>query len=122
MFRILTLFLTAFLQSQMVLADTNICGQIFLKDIKLKLNANETIMVCGTGKPEHSWQEVPIAEAQEQLTIILSNHGYHEPRFERQKDTLNVWAGPIKKISSLNIVGADGILKASKKRKIVGAP
>ncbi len=103
--------------------DYEICPHINLEDGKLKLNNNEKILVCGSGGGAGQvWNEIPLPQAQIELFSILQNLGYLNPRFQREGDRLRVWQGERSTITKLSAEGADGILDASKKRKIVGAP
>lgn len=100
--------------------EHKICDNITLREGSLALSANEKILVCGSNKGSAGWSQIPIPQAQHQMTVYLNNEGYLSPRFEREKNQLSVWAGPQSKIVSLQVKGADGLLDADKKRKVVG--
>lgn len=103
-------------------ADSNLCVNITVADGTIKLNENERVLVCGSAEGGEGWTTIPVPQAILHLKTILQNQGYLAPRFERTDETLRVWRGPLTKISSLRVEGADGILHAEKKRKVVGAP
>jgi len=97
-----------------------ICDHIEMREGRLALSTNEQVMVCGSNEGAAGWKEIPIPQAQHQLSVYLNNEGYLSPRFERQQEHLVVWSGPRSKITSLEVVGADGLLDPDRKRKIVG--
>lgn len=99
-----------------------ICDHIEMREGELALSRNEEVLVCGSDKGGEGWRQIPIPQAQYQLSVYLSNEGYFSPRFERQKDRLLVWSGPRTIIKSLKVKGAPPELKADKKRKIVDEP
>ena len=99
-----------------------LCGRVFLKEGKLKLNENEKILVCGSSKATEGWQEVPIPQAQLQLGNLFQAQGYLHPRFEREGDVLYAWSGPRSEVKVLRSEGDKAYLETSKKRKIVGQP
>ncbi len=97
-----------------------ICDHIEMREGRLALSTNEQVLVCGSNEGAAGWKEIPIPQAQHQLTVYLNNEGYLSPRFERDQKQLTVWSGPRSKISALEVTGADGLLDPDKKRKIVG--
>ncbi len=99
-----------------------LCPHVFINDGVLKLGENEKALVCGSTKGGEAWGDVPLPQAQYQLSVILQNQGYPEPRFVRDGDRLDLWKGPLLQTKSLVIEGADGLLDAAKKRKIIGYP
>lgn len=99
-----------------------ICDHIEMREGKLSLSGNEKVLVCGSDKGTEGWKTVPLPQAQYQLSVYLSNEGYLQPRFERNKDHLVVWSGPRSVIKSLVVRGVEGLLDPGKKRKIVGEP
>lgn len=99
-----------------------ICDHVELREGKLSLGRNEEVLVCGSDKGGEGWKQVPLPQAQYQLSVYLNNEGYLTPRFERDQDKLYVWSGPRTEIKSFQVVGADTQLDPSKKRKIVGEP
>lgn len=101
-------------------SETKLCDNVTLKEGKLKLSANEKIIVCGSSKSGEGWRDVPLPQAQYQIKVLLQESGYLTPRFERRGDQLDVWSGPRAEFKKLNVAGADGLLDPSKKRKIVG--
>jgi hypothetical protein len=105
-----------------VFAVTNLCDNVQLQEGKLKLNANEKILVCGTDKGAVNWKEIPLAQSELHLRSILQNLGFLNPRFERDGNVLKVWPGPQDKVKALKVEGDNGTLKPEKKRKIVDFP
>lgn len=103
-------------------SETSICSHIQLKDGKLKLNANEKTLVCGSNEGSESWKDVSIPQAQLHLNSILQNLGYLNPRFERKGDFLEVWQNQQTLVKALSAEDKTKILDVSKKRKIVGEP
>ncbi|MBX3021159.1 MAG: BamA/TamA family outer membrane protein [Bdellovibrionales bacterium] len=99
-----------------------ICNQIYLREGKLDLSANEKVLVCGTGKGDEGWRDVPIPQAQYQLKVFLQNEGYLNPRFERERDELQVWAGERARVKEFIVNNADGLLHPDKKRQVLGEP
>jgi translocation and assembly module TamA len=99
-----------------------ICNHIEMREGTLSLNSNEKVMVCGSEKDQAGWNEIPIPQAQHQLSVYLNNEGYLSPRFQREKNQLLVWSGPRSEIAALEVTGAEGLLDPNKKRKIVGEP
>ncbi len=97
-----------------------LCDNITLSDGELSLSANEKVLVCGSGKGGEGWRDVPIPQAQYHLKILLQENGYLTPRFERKADTLEVFAGPRTTFEDLKVHGGEGVVKGSKKRKILG--
>ena len=101
----------------------DLCDNVHLEEGALTLNRNARLLVCGSGKKgQEGWADVPLPQAQYQLGVLLQNAGYLHPRFDRRGSDLHVWSGPLERISRLDIVGADGLLRASRKRQIVGQP
>lgn len=101
-------------------ASKKLCDHIELQEGRLSLNENERILVCGSDKSAEGWKDVPIPQARYQLNVILQNKGYLNAKFERQGETLKVWPGDRRKISSLEVTGGGGLVKPEKKRKVVG--
>jgi translocation and assembly module TamA len=101
-------------------ADSVLCNHIVIKDGKLKLKKNEKVLVCGSPHAGQGWQDVPLPQARYQLSVLLQNAGYPEPHFERAGEELRVWKGPLLRTRKLAVTGADGLLNADKKRKVVG--
>ncbi len=101
---------------------TKLCDNIFLKEGELSLGRNEQVLVCGSSKGGEAWKDVPVPQAQYQIKVLLQEKGYLHPRFEREKNILYVWSGKRETISSFEITGADGLIQAGKKRKVVGQP
>ncbi|MGE3759970.1 MAG: hypothetical protein AB7H97_19540, partial [Pseudobdellovibrionaceae bacterium] len=99
-----------------------LCDNIFMHEGELHLGRNEKVMVCGSSKGGEGWKDVPLPQAQYQIKILLQQKGYLNPRFDREKGNLHVWSGPQEKAKELIIHGADGLVRAWKKRKIVGYP
>ncbi len=99
-----------------------ICDNIVMREGSLSLSSNEKVLVCGSDKGRAGWNEIPIPQAQHQLSVYLNNEGYLSPRFEREQNQLQVWSGPRSEISALEVTGVDGLLDPNKKRKIVGEP
>lgn len=93
-----------------------------MREGSLSLGRNEEVLVCGSDKGGEGWKQVPIPQAQYQISVYLNNEGYLSPRFERDKDKLYVWVGPRTEIKTLEVHGANAQLDPSKKRKIVGEP
>ena len=101
-------------------AATSVCQNILLYNGDLPLTRNEKILVCGSPKGPEGWRQVPLPQAEYQLRILLQQRGYLRPRFEREGETLRVWAGPLQKIGSLEVLGASGILEPQQLRQVVG--
>lgn len=101
---------------------TKLCDNIYLHEGELQLGRNDKVMVCGSSKGGEGWKDVPLPQAQYQLKILLQQKGYLNPRFDREKDNLHVWSGPQEDVRELVINGADGLVRAWKKRKVVGYP
>ncbi len=99
-----------------------ICDHITVMDGKLKLNDNERVLVCGSRDGGEGWRTIPIPQAILHLKSIAQSKAYLKPRFERVGENLNVWLGSKTEVSNLRVEGADGVLRAEKKRKIVGFP
>jgi outer membrane translocation and assembly module TamA len=118
-FRIQLLFISGINVAQ---ADYSLCNQIVIKDGTLKLAKNEKTLVCGTSQDVEGWREVPLPQAQYQLSVILQNAGYSNPHFERDLDKLSVWKGPLLTTQRLVVNGANGLINPDKKRKVVGYP
>lgn len=120
--RLLTFFLSLIVLSGCAYSELQLCDNITLKEGQLNLNPNEKVMVCGSPKGNEGWRHVPLPQAQYQLKVILQERGYLKPRFERNGNHLDVWSGPQEKFSALKVYGGDGLLRADKKRKIIGEP
>lgn len=116
------LIVGAFVFASCAHSTHKICDNIEMREGSLSLSTNEKVLVCGSNKGRAGWNEIPIPQAQHQLSVYLNNKGYLSPRFERQQNQLVVWSGPQSKISALEVIGADGQLDPNKKRKIVGEP
>lgn len=101
---------------------TKLCDNVYMHEGELQLGRNEKVMVCGSSKGGEGWRDVPLPQAEYQLKILLQEKGYLRPRFDREKDSLHVWSGPQEEIKELKIIGADGLVRSWKKRKIVGYP
>lgn len=99
-----------------------ICQHVVVMDGKLKLNDNERVLVCGTDRGVEGWRTIPLAQATMHLQSILQNQGYLKPKFERDADSIKVWLNQVSKVSRFSVDGAQGVLHAEKKRKIVGFP
>lgn len=98
-----------------------LCDNIRLEEGSLALSRNAKLLVCGSGKRgQEGWTDVPLPQAQYQLGVLLQGEGYLHPRFERNGQTLSVWSGPLERIEHFDIEGAEGLLKPSRKRQIVG--
>lgn len=97
-----------------------VCGNIKAQDDQLKLNANEKVLVCGSGSESEGWDQVPLVQAEFHLKTILQNLGYLEPRFERDPNELRVWLGKRTRIHKLIVSDKTGILDPTRKRKIEG--
>lgn len=97
-----------------------LCGQIFIQDGKIELNKNQTLMVCGASDATEAWKDIPIPQAQYQLSVLLQNSGYLHPKFERTRKGLLVWKGPLSRTKKLEVLGADGLAHPAKKRKVIG--
>ncbi len=102
--------------------ESNICPNIIIKEGKIKLNANEKVLICGSDKDNKSWKNIPLLQAEFHLKTIFQNLGYLKPRFEREGNQLTVWSGPKDEIKSLSVNGADYALHPHKKRKVIGFP
>ncbi|CAN5665887.1 hypothetical protein BH10BDE1_BH10BDE1_15770 [soil metagenome] len=98
------------------------CPNIHVNDGELRLNENERVLVCGSGEGGDGWRSIPIPQSTLHLKTILQNQGYLTPRFERTGDSLEIWRGPQSEIKSIKIIGADEVLHADKKRKVIGYP
>lgn len=98
------------------------CPNIHVNDGELQLNENERVLVCGSGEGGDGWRSIPIPQSMLHLKTILQNEGYLTPRLERNGDSLEVWRGPQSEIKSIKIIGADEVLHADKKRKVIGYP
>jgi outer membrane translocation and assembly module TamA len=118
----LLLALLLFLPTTFVAAATPLCPNIILEEGKIKLNANEKVLVCGVDRDTPNWREIPLPQAELHLRSILQNVGYLNPRFERSGNMLKVWSGPLDKVKSLQVENVKGTLNPDKKRKIVGFP
>jgi len=103
-------------------AAQNLCPHVILEEGKLKLNANEKVLICGTDKDSPNWKEIPLLQAELHLRSILQNIGYLSPRFDRTGDVLKVWSGPLDEVKILKTEGDSGELRPGKKRNIVGEP
>lgn len=101
-------------------ADRKLCDHVILKEGFLRLSANERVLVCGSDKSQDGWRQVPLEQAQAQLTVILQNQGYMSPRYERRGDNLIVRMGKPSLVKIFAIIGADGILDGSRKRRVIG--
>lgn len=100
-----------------------LCDNIRLEEGRLELSKNAKLLVCGSGKRgQEGWADVPLPQAQYQINVLLQNEGYLHPRFERRGDELFVWSGPRDRIEKLVVNGAEHLVKASRKRKIIGQP
>lgn len=102
--------------------DTEICPHIIVKDGTINLNGNEKILVCGSDDGPTSWKDIPLTQIEFQMTAILQNMGYLQPRFERTADQLLIWRGPLSRIQHFEVLGAENVLDGSKKRKVINAP
>lgn len=102
--------------------DFVICDQIVIKDGRMELNGNEKVLVCGSESGPKGWKDIPFTQIELHLKYILQNSGYLNPRFERESQRLLVWRGPLTKIKSFQILGADEVLDRSKKRKVIDTP
>jgi translocation and assembly module TamA len=100
--------------------EIKLCDNVTLKEGELKLSANEQVVVCGSSKGGEGWRDVPLPQAQYQLKVLLQEKGYLHPRFERNGGRLDVWSGPRAEFKDLKVEGAEGLLKASKKREVIG--
>jgi translocation and assembly module TamA len=98
------------------------CSNIIFEDGEFSLTRNEQVLVCGADKNRSGWKDVPLPQAEYQLSVFLQRDGYLHPRFERLKDILHVWRGPLTEIHKFTINGADGTLDSSRKRKVIGSP
>jgi translocation and assembly module TamA len=103
-------------------SDQHLCKDIYVQDGSLSLSRNEKLLVCGSADASEGWKEIPLTQAQYQLSVHLENHGYMHPRFERSGASLLVWKGPLSRTKTLRVNGAAGLLNADKKRKVVGKP
>lgn len=122
-FLIVAWLTSAVFYSLTAVADgAKICDHIQVMDGDLSLNDNERVLVCGSDQGGEGWKSIPTPQATLHLKSILQNQAYLSPRFERLGDLLYVWRGPRTKISQLRVNGADGVIHAEKKRKVVGAP
>lgn len=99
-----------------------ICDNIQLREGNISLTRNERLFVCGGDKGSPGWQEVPLPQAEYHLKVFFQQEGYLSPRFERNRDQLDVWAGPRQTITRFTLTGADGVLDAGKKRQVIGEP
>lgn len=120
--RAVFIVLLCFLASPTTAKENKICDHITIMDGKLKLNDNERVLVCGSADGGEGWRTIPIPQATLHLKSILQNQAYLKPRFERAGESLKVWLGSKTKVSNLRVEGADGVLHAEKKRKIVDFP
>lgn len=103
--------------------EVRLCEHIYLREGRLKLDRNEKVLVCGAGQDGgEGWREVPLAQAQYQIKVLLQNQGYLHPRFERRADILDVWSGPLETAARFEVNGADGLLDPVKKREVIGQP
>lgn len=118
----LVLFVSGFIQLTSCASKVGLCDHIHMEEGHLDLDANERILICGKGGKVEAWNSVPIPQAEYQVKVLLQNEGYLNPHFERRQDDLYVWSGPRELTRELKINGAIGLLKAGKKREIVGEP
>lgn len=103
-------------------ASSKVCDHIYLVDGKLNLNQNEKVLICGSPQGAEGWQEIPLAQAEFHLKTILHNLGYLDPKFQRDDKSLTVTMGPISIIKKLVVYHNQDILRAGKKRKVIGYP
>lgn len=120
-----TLLLSAFALSATTAAAKerrDVCPHIHLVDGTMDLNSNERVLICGDDDGGEGWKAIPLPQSILQLRTVLRNQGYLNPRFESDQGHIRVWRGERARISNLRVVGAEGVLKPEKKRKVVGAP
>lgn len=101
---------------------SKLCDNVILEEGRLRLNRNQETLICGSSKSREGWRDVPLAQAQYHLKVLLQNEGFPTPRFARDGDLLRVWPGPQQKTTKFVIRGADSLLNPKKKRKLVKAP
>lgn len=117
------LLLGILISSFQALAESEeICGNVFFTAGKIKINDNEKTLICGSPDKTEGWREVPLKQAELHLKTILENLGYLKPEFKIENNQLFVTPGPRSEIKDLQVIGADGILDADRKRKVVGEP
>ncbi len=104
------------------MSEQILCDHVIVQDGRIPLTKNEEVLVCGRNEAVEGWRGIPLPQAQFQLNVILQNQGYLHARFERTTTQLRVWKGPVTNTSELKISGAEGLVNAGKKRKIVGYP
>lgn len=102
-------------------ASREICPHIQAMDGSVDLNSNERVLICGDDGGGDGWKSIPIAQSILHIRTVLRNQGYLNPRFETVDGKLRVWRGDRSKITNLRVTGADGVLHAEKKRKVIGA-
>ena len=95
-----------------------ICDNIVMREGSLSLSSNEKVLVCGSDKGRAGWNEIPIPQAQHQLSVYLNNEGYLSPRFEREQNQLQVWSGPRSEISALEVTESTDFLIPIKNEKL----
>lgn len=98
------------------------CPHIHVVDGELELNENERVLICGSRDGGEGWNTIPIQQAVIHLRTILQNQGYLTPTFKTTADSLELRRGEQTEIKSLRIFGADEVLRAYKKRKVIGYP
>src|SRR5687768_15194253 len=99
----LPLFFLLFSETSSALSE--VCPHIFMREGKLRLDANQRVLVCGKDEALPSWQKVPLSQAQYMLNVILQNKGYFNAKFERSGDKLFVERGVLTRIKSLELRG-----------------
>jgi translocation and assembly module TamA len=107
-------------------ALTNVCPGIDVRDGRIRLDANERVLVCGKEKAQPAWKEVPLSQAQYMLNVILQNRGYFHARFERQgegeSEKLIVTLGGLTRVTGIEVAGDRGLIDIGKKRGVVDEP
>lgn len=111
-----------FSASSALAKEIKICDKIIVVDGEIKLNDNERVLVCGSSNGGEGWKSIPIPQSIFHLKAILQNQGYLAPRFDRDGDNLKVWHEKQTLVSNLRVDGAQSVLHAEKKRKIVDHP
>ncbi len=102
-------------------AEFRLCDNVLFKDQKMKLTANEKILVCGSSKGSEGWKDVPLSQTEYHLKVFLQNDGYHQPTFERHGNQVWVWMGKRTKVDHLLIRSdVSGVLDPNRTRKIEG--
>jgi translocation and assembly module TamA len=104
-------------------ADFKLCDTVRVLDGRLRLNANEKVLVCGSPKAGPGWREVPLSQAEYQLKVFLQREGYFTPSFQRRDGVLRVVKGSRTVVSTLEVSqGKADALDPDSLRKVEGYP